>query len=44
MALLSGIAATNGKYVLFFGGDDYFVENAFVALYNAIEKNLGFDI
>ena len=43
IARLDGVAAANGKYVVFLDGDDYFNENALGTLYDIIEKNPGYD-
>ena len=43
MARMDGVAAAKGKYILFLDGDDYFHKNTFSALYDKIQKNLGYD-
>jgi len=44
IARSSGVAAANGKYVVFLDGDDYFEKNAFAELYKTIQENPGYDI
>lgn len=43
VARMDGVAAVNGKYVLFLDADDYFTDNALSILYNEIQKNPMYD-
>jgi glycosyltransferase involved in cell wall biosynthesis len=43
MARMDGVAAANGKYILFLDGDDYFAKNAFSILYDETQKSPEYD-
>jgi glycosyltransferase involved in cell wall biosynthesis len=43
IARLDGVAVSNGQYVVFLDGDDYFSDNALNILYDEIQKNPGYD-
>jgi glycosyltransferase involved in cell wall biosynthesis len=43
IARMDGVAASNGQYVLFLDGDDYFSQNVLSYLYKTINKKPGYD-
>jgi len=43
IARLDGVAVSNGLYVVFIDGDDYFTVNSLIVLYDEINKNPGYD-
>jgi len=43
IARMDGVAVSNGQYVIFLDGDDYFTDNALKILYNEIKNNPCYD-
>ena len=44
IARINGVQISQGKYIIFLDGDDLFIKDAFITLYNIIQKNPDYDI